>query len=109
MIPINSSFIKTWDCTVNPKSLSQIRHNKSIPPYIRILATNNGSFTRNNSILQNQLINIILIQQCQETYRTNQRYHHINKLNQYKRQVWLINNESKKKFYLQNLTCMTVF
>ena len=109
MIHINSSFIKTWDCTITPQSISQIRNNKYIPQYIRILATNNGSFTRNNSILHNQLIKILLIQQYKELCKIDKHYHYINKSNQYKRQVWLINDGSKKKSYLLNLIFKAIF
>nr|YP_009314062.1 Hypothetical protein ORF_7 [Izziella formosana]SCW22316.1 Hypothetical protein ORF_7 [Izziella formosana] len=103
---IHSSFIKIWEFNIAPQSLSSIRHNTSIPQYIRIIITNNGSFTRNNSILHKQLTKILLIQQYKENYTEFTPYTIIKPSNRHKRQVWLINDGNKKKFYLQNLILM---
>nr|YP_009314678.1 Hypothetical protein ORF_7 [Neoizziella asiatica]SCW23133.1 Hypothetical protein ORF_7 [Neoizziella asiatica] len=99
---IKADFIKLWDYQINITSRSKIRHDKSIPKIIRILTTNNGSLTRNSSILHSQFINILLVKQYKELHNHST---HIKKQSQVQlstRQVWLVHNYNKKKFFLQS-------
>nr|YP_009312836.1 Hypothetical protein ORF_7 [Helminthora furcellata]SCW21090.1 Hypothetical protein ORF_7 [Helminthora furcellata]SCW23950.1 Hypothetical protein ORF_7 [Helminthora furcellata] len=101
-ININLKFIKIWTCRINTQSKSKIRQSKIIPANIRILLTSNGSFTRNSSILYNQLTDILLVQEYQRIYKTNTIIQHYNIVQNSKRQVWLIHYCNKKKLFLPN-------
>nr|YP_009315699.1 Hypothetical protein ORF_7 [Trichogloeopsis pedicellata]SCW24357.1 Hypothetical protein ORF_7 [Trichogloeopsis pedicellata] len=101
-ININSKFIKVWNCTTSQTSTYKVRTNVYIPIYLRILLTNNGSFTRNSTILFNQLTDIMLIHQYTKSDKKvtlNSKY--ITATN-CQRQVWLINYLDKKKLLLLN-------
>nr|YP_009315088.1 hypothetical protein P8471_pgp169 [Titanophycus setchellii]SCW23543.1 conserved_ORF_7 [Titanophycus setchellii] len=100
---IKANFIKLWDYKVNPKSRSKIRRNNSIPKFIRILITNNGSLTRNSSILHNQSTNILLIKQYAELHNHYSPLKKQDQIQKYTRQVWLIHDWNKKKFFLLSL------
>ncbi len=106
---IKADFIKLWDYQINTTSRSKIRHDRSVPKVIRILTTNNGSLTRNSSILHNQFINILLIKQHQELYSNTTKIKKQSHVQQYIRQVWLINDCNKKKLFLLSLISITFF
>nr|YP_009313859.1 Hypothetical protein ORF_7 [Hommersandiophycus borowitzkae]SCW22113.1 Hypothetical protein ORF_7 [Hommersandiophycus borowitzkae] len=99
---IHSNFIKVWNHTFTPTSKSQIRTNKLIPQYIRVLLTNNGSFTRNSTIIYQQLTDIILVQEYTERYSPEIVDLNIKTYDTYQRKIWLTNTSSKKKLFLLN-------
>nr|YP_009315292.1 Hypothetical protein ORF_7 [Yamadaella caenomyce]SCW23747.1 Hypothetical protein ORF_7 [Yamadaella caenomyce] len=97
-------FIKLWNYNFSADNFNSLRTVKSIPPLIRVLLTSNGSFTLNSGIISNDLTEIILL--------TNVKRGHISDIasNVFSlspiedpREVWLIENRSKKKLHLQDL------
>nr|YP_009314473.1 Hypothetical protein ORF_7 [Liagoropsis maxima]SCW22727.1 Hypothetical protein ORF_7 [Liagoropsis maxima] len=102
-INIGKNFVKLWNYDFPSNIISNINHSNSIPQSLRILLTNDGSFTRNSTIINHLYTSITLIEQTKGfSTKTLKKIAYQKPLpKKYNRHVWLT-DENKKKLLLPN-------
>nr|YP_009313039.1 Hypothetical protein ORF_7 [Dermonema virens]SCW21293.1 Hypothetical protein ORF_7 [Dermonema virens] len=94
----NIHFIKVWQYNGPIRDKDSSQKMLAIPQPILMLLTSNGSFTRNSTILYNQLTDIKLIKE--EKHPSTGLINSTTR--KYQREVWLTQNSNKKKLFLHN-------